>query len=374
MTSESDRRHVLESFGFSRPTCEMLLTVLHRDVPALLPPIDRAMLGSEIFVPDWMTVAESSRERGVLPALGEVVFELNFPIVEGTSATPLYQELALAGGKSLDDVRDRLPGDGPKWEHPGDLKLFMHDTGAGLIPIVLTGGRADFVTLIQAIIHHNEPKPVPASMGSVFINGYPNRRRYVQVRRGLAAGVLAAEMRDPQLWRDKFIVISPGPYSGVPAEKIGFASEGWRDISIGIRVDHECTHYLARRLFPRLKFGLQDELIADFVGLMSAIGRFSANVFLNFMGLENFPDYRKGGRFENYQKELQVSPEAFQAVGRLLVEGARRLEEQFAGWSPARWDSEKVRVVAALTHASIEELAAGRWAWVDGGNQPVVSQ
>jgi hypothetical protein len=355
------RRQILDSFGFSGATNEILLTVLQREVPAMLPATDRSLLGSEIFVPDWVTATTVARRNGALPALQAVIFELNFPIAEGTSTTPLYQELALAGGRSLDDVRDRIPDKGPVWEAPEKMRLFLHDTGAGLIPIVLAGGRADFVTLVQAIIHHNEPKPVPASMGSVFINGYPNRRRYLQVRSALSEGVLKSEMRDPQLWKDKFIVISPGPYSGVSAETLGFSSDGWRETSIAIRVDHECTHYLARRLFPRLKFGLQDELIADFVGLMSATGRFSAQTFLTFMGLERFPEYRSGGRFENYQTELRVSTEAFQAVGRLLVEAARLLEAAVADWGPARWDSERVPVIAALSHSSLEELAAGEF-------------
>jgi Family of unknown function (DUF7005) len=360
------RRKILESFGFSRPTNEILLTVLQREVPAALPATDRSLLGAEIFVPDWIAATAMAKRSGAVPALQTAIFELNFPIAEGTSTTPLYQELALAGGRSLDDVRDRIPANGPPWEAPEKMRLFLHDTGAGMIPIVLAGGRADFVTLVQAIIHHNEPKPVPASMGSVFINGYPNRRRYLQVRSALADGVLAPEMRDPQLWKDKLIIISPGPYSGVMAETVGFSADGWREISIGIRVDHECTHYLARRLFPRLKFGLQDELIADFVGLMAATGRFSAQTFLTFMGLERFPDYRAGGRFENYQTELRVSTDAFQAVGRLLVEAARLLEAAVADWAPARWDSEKVPIIAALTHSSLEELAAGEFALPGG--------
>ncbi|MGI8604512.1 MAG: DUF7005 family protein [Verrucomicrobiales bacterium] len=354
------RRSILESFGFSRAAIEILLTVLQRDVPAVRPAVERSLLGAEIFIPEWIEVVVKAGKEGALEALREIIFELNFPIAEGTSATPAYQELALAGGRNLADVRDRLPPEGPQWEKPAAMRLSLHDSGGGLIPVLQTGSRADFETLVRAIIHHNEPKPVPASMGSVFINGYPNRRRYLLVRKALAEGVLPAEKRDPQLWRDKFIIISTGPYSGVDAESLGLTVEKWRDLSVAIRIDHECTHYLARRLFPRLKFGLQDELVADFAGLMSATGLFPAQMFLTFMGLENFPDYRTGGRFENYQKELGVSSDAFHAVGRLLVEASRHLERSFADWSAARWDSDRGTVIAALTHASLEELAAGQ--------------
>lgn len=353
------RRQLLERLGFSHATNELLLTLLHREVPEVMPAADRSLLGSEIFVPDWLEVARRAQEEGALAALREVIFELNFPIEPGVSGSAVYRELALAGGKGMADVSGGLPGEGPRWERPQEMKVFLHDTGGGLLPIIVTGCREDFVTLVQAIIHHNEPKPVPASMGSVFINGYPNRRRYLQVRQALSAGVLRPEMRDPQLWRDRFVIISPGPYSGVEAATLGLDEERWREISVAIRIDHECAHYLARRLFPRLKFGLQDELVADFVGLMSAVGRFEARTFNTFMGLEGYPDYRAGGRFENYQRELQVSGEAFAAVGRLLVEAGRHLEEAARDWDGTRWEKDKVRAIAALTQASLEHLASG---------------
>lgn len=358
MSNEPARRATLEDFGFSSSVVEMLLTVLARAVPASDPPWQRAHLGNEIFVPDWIAAVEEARRHGAVPALRRMLFEMNFPVAAGVSQTPLYQELALAGGKDVSALLHCLP-EGPPWENEPGFRFFLHESGIGLIPVLLPGSRADFLTLVRAIVHQGEPVDIPASTGSMFINGYRNRRRYLMVRHALASGVLQAEWRDPQLWRDKFIIVSSGPYSGVPAAALGYVEKEWPAVSLRIRVAHESTHYVARRLFPRLKFSLQDELIADFAGLMQATGSFAARTFLTFMGLEHFPSYRPGGRFENYQKELRVSPESFLAVGRLLVEAARHLEAGVAGWSPARWESQQVLLVAMLTAASLEDIAAG---------------
>ena len=358
MSHEPERRSILQDYGFSQTVVEMLLTVLARDVPAHDPPWERAHLGNEIFVLDWIAAVDEARRLGALGALRRILFELNFPIETGISRTPLYQELALAGGKDVSAVQHRLP-DGPSWENEGGFRFFLHESGIGLIPVLLPGARADFLTLIRAIVHQGEPRDIPPSAGSMFINGYRNRRRYLLVRHALASGVLQPEWRDPQLWRDKFIIVSDGPYSGVSHETAGYHEGEWAKVSLRIRIEHESTHYVARRLFPRLKFGLQDELIADFSGLMQATGQFSATTFLTFMGLEHFPAYRPGGRFENYQKELRVSPESFLAVGWLLCEAARHLEAGVAGWPLGRWELQKVRLVALLTRSSLEEMAAG---------------
>ena len=352
--STEKRKSILEHFGFSHAAAEFLLGALHRDVPSYCPEARHCLFTSEIFVPEWIALADEAQRAGVVDTIGSMLFELHFPIQSGVSSRPDYQELALADGRPLRDVRPQLPG-GLTWQKPDAMRLFLTDSGVGLLPVILTASREDFVTLIQAIVHHNEPRSVPASMGSCFINGYVNRGRLLRIRHAIATGAFQPEMRDPQLWRDKFIIISPGPYSGVPADAFGLSAEAWSETSIRIRIAHESCHYAVRRLFPRLKFGIQDELVADLVGLVEAYGEFKALPFLTFMGLENFPNYRSGGRLENYQKDLQF--DAFNAAARLLREAAFNLQSFFHGWTTSRWEKNKQQVISALSYLSLEELA-----------------
>ncbi len=354
----ADRRALLASFGFSTSLVDRLLPALARELPPLCPDPAQVSLGNELFVPDWIGACVAAHQKGSVPALQDVIFELNFPIAGGISGSAEYQNLALAGSQSLADVRGRINLTGPAWEAPDALRLFMHDTGAGLLPVVHAAARADFVTLVRAIVHKNEPAAIPGSMGSSFINGYNNRSRYLRVREALACGALTAEMRNPQLWKDKLLLLTSGPYSGVSAARMALDHAVWIDRSTAIRLDHESCHYAIRRLFPRLKFGLQDELVADFAGLFGATGSFRAADFLLFMGLEDFPTYRPGGRFENYHKELTADPEAASAVARLLVDAARNLETFFTGWDLLRYDVARLRLLATLTHLPLEALAA----------------
>jgi hypothetical protein len=354
----SQRPAVLQQFGFSGETARHVLKVLARDLPPVCPDPSRAPLGNELFVPDWIGCCIDAQRRGPVAALRDMVFELNFPITAGISGTPEYQSLALAGSDRLEDVRKTLTTDGPAWTEPDKIRVFMHDCGAGLLPVIHAATHADFSTLLRAIVHRNEPAAVPASMGSSFINGYCNRARYLRIREALALGVIAPEARDPLLWKDKLLLLTSGPYSGVSAAAMGLEDAEWVARSTTLRIHHEACHYLNRRLFPRLKFGLQDELIADFAGLMETTGSFQADEFLLFMGLERFPDYRAGGRLENYPRELGGTAEGTHAVALLLVKAARRLEAYFSGWDSARFAINKLRVLAALTWLPLEVLAS----------------
>ena len=55
-------------------------------------------------------------------------------------------------------------------------------------------------------------------------------------------------------------------------------------------------------------------------------GHYRADWFLRFMGLESFPDYRTGGRLENYQDESLLSIGAFKILQRLVKVAAENLE------------------------------------------------
>ena len=45
-------------------------------------------------------------------------------------------------------------------------------------------------------------------------------------------------------------------------------------LSLAIRREHEATHYFTTRLFGRVRSHALDELLADFIGLLTAFGRY----------------------------------------------------------------------------------------------------
>ena len=243
---------------------------------------------------------------------------------------------------------------------------------AGNIPVLIVGEREDFVVLVQALTRRNEPDPIPASMGACIVAGYNNWDRIQTLRQrwtaehpadhaeaGWAAEFLLNIVPHLSLYQDTFILLSEGPYSNVSAAELGLLEDEWRRISLAIRLEHECTHYLVRRVFAAMRNNMLDELIADYRGIVAAQGRFRASWFLRFIGLEAFPDYRLGGRLGNYRGQPLLSDDAFkilQALVKAAAENLERFDHEHA--AELATPDAQARLLIALSLLTLEELSA----------------
>jgi hypothetical protein len=113
------------------------------------------------------------------------------------------------------------------------------------------------------------------------------------------------------LYKDEFIVLSTKPYSNVTACQLGLAEDVWTSYSVSIRKEHEFTHLYMLKKYGHATNNLHDELIADYIGIIKTTWSYNKVWMLTFMGLENFPHYREGGRLENYVKESKLSQADF---------------------------------------------------------------
>lgn len=326
---------------------------------------DAFPLPDEPFVEAWAGYAAQAERRGVLPVLREHLVQLRFPVRAGISQTEDY----LAATR-----RGVLPGGdrdgGLALEARAALRLFLHPTAAGRIPVLVAGTRADFVALLRALARRNEPDPVPASMGATAIGGYVNWGRVAELRRRFEAGELDAggaadwgaafrwvrERRE--LYQDRFVLLAPGGYSGVAAADLDLAEEEWLRMSLAIRLEHECAHYFTRRVLGSMRNALHDELIADYAGLVGAVGRFRADWFLRFMGLEAPSAYRPGGRLESYRGSPPLSKHALAVLQALVRSAALNLEQADRRLRsvPAAEPSMPLMLLA-LASFTLEELA-----------------
>ena len=66
-------------------------------------------------------------------------------------------------------------------------------------------------------------------------------------------------------------------------------------------MEHECAHYLTKRVTGSMSNNLLDELLADYVGIVAAAGTYRGDWALEFLGLEDYPAYRNGARLQNYR-------------------------------------------------------------------------
>ncbi len=219
------------------------------------------------------------------------------------------------------------------------------------------------------LARRNEPAPISASQGALMAAGYNNWDRIRKLR-------LEWEQQNPeqassetawsdefkriiprkQLYQDRFIFLSDGPYSGVPADEMGIDQEEWRRMSLIIRREHESAHYCTRRVFSSMRNNVIDELIADYMGIVAAAGSYRAGWFLRFIGLEAFPEWRQGSRLEIYRGDL--SDKAFSILQHLVKRAAENVETFDRTHAEMRTGAARGLPIVVLSEFTREELAS----------------
>jgi hypothetical protein len=329
--------------------------------PSLLANLDEPP--PELYLSTWVEYVRESAKVGAYAALKPHLVQFQFPILAGISATTEYRA-ATRKGHSTAAMETAV---GLTLLEPELLQLDLHHTCAGAIPVLVAGNRADFVSLVQALTRRNEPEPIPDSMGACIVGGYNNWHRVRQYQQQWleqnAQGDWAVEFQQlikrPELYQDRFILLARGAYSNVAASELGLETAAWIELSGKIRLEHECTHYITRRWFGSMRNNILDEMIADYRGIVAANGKYRADWFLRFVGLEGFPAYREGGRLENYRGEPSLSSGAFLVLQRLVKAAAENLAQFDRKFRlSARTKETEVAILIALTTLRLEELAA----------------
>jgi hypothetical protein len=321
-------------------------------------------LQAEPHVAAWVGYAREAAGTNAFVTLGRRLAQLRFPIEEGISHTEAYRAATLRGAST----EGMAEASGLVLTRPEELTLRVHQSPAGPIPVLIPGGREDFVSLVRALTMRNEPRPVPGSMGACMVSGFNDWERIRQYRRrweGENGSTSEAAWKEEfrrlvprkALYQDRFLILSDGPYSGVAAPEMGFPEDKWRRLSTTIRLEHECTHYFTLRVFGSMRNNILDELIADFMGITAAAGRYRSDWLLRFMGLESFPAYREGGRLQNYRGQPPLSDGAFRVLQALVKDASENLESSRAGRSLAGGPEERAAMLLALTGFRLEDLA-----------------
>ena len=159
------------AYGATGDEAAELLTYTHSPLHSGEPPRHAFPLPDEPFVAAWERYVAKADEAGVWDALGQPLVQLRFPIEPGISLTPGYR---------MATRRGVLPHGGPglRLAHPEGIRLFLHPTAGGRVPVIVAHAREDFVALVQALTERNEPAHVPRSMGACMIAGYNNWDRF----------------------------------------------------------------------------------------------------------------------------------------------------------------------------------------------------
>jgi anti-sigma regulatory factor (Ser/Thr protein kinase) len=363
MPDDLTRRERLERLGATGSVADELLaydtrfieTSQFKDVPPL-------PLPDEAHIEAWSSYAEDTVTIGAVGAMAKRLPQLRFPVEAGMSENDAYRAATRKGIFPEGPVET-----GVAFENPQGIELSIRETIAGRIPIIVAEKRRDFELLVQAFTDRNEPKPVPPSMGACIVTGLNNWDRVHERKQAWREANPAAPDSDwsaefkkmipeKHLYQDRFIILSSGFYSGVPAEAAGIPGDEWQKLSIAIRREHESVHYFTHRILGAMRNNLLDETIADYAALVSVFGHYRPDLARHFFGLEKFPEYRAGGRLENYIGEL--SPDAFSVLQTIVARAIENLGEFDARESTREGGRRPLtEIVIALGSMTLDELA-----------------
>lgn len=314
----------------------------------------------EPYVASWAEYVAEYRQDEAFQLLRTCYPQLNFPIREGINKTQSYIDAVLKGNP--------LAGNGtPALAKPEDLKFNLHQSIAGNVPVLIVADDADFVRLVQCLLHKNNPVPVPPSMGAMLANGVNNWERIHRLRaewlRNNPAETWNGEfsrnvLPNPGLYKDKLIVLSTKPYSNVPADRLGLTEAEWATYSLSIRLEHECTHLYTLNRYGCATNNLHDELIADYIGISKTIGTYNKEWMLAFMGLENYPAYREGARLENYLRDANLTAELFGQLTAVIKKAIESIARFDAVLGTIRSAQDQVCRIDALCVTNLIDIAS----------------
>ena len=322
-------------------------------------------LASEPHLAAWRAYIEEAGERPVFPVLQDKLVQLQFPIEQGISNSDAYRAATRRG-----IVAKRDQSVGLELLRPADITLTLHLSLAGEIPVLVIPERADFITVVQALTQRNEPTAIPDSMGAAMVAGLNNWDRVRQYRvewENTHAGevteyawntAFSQMVPRKELYQDRLILLSDGPYSGVAANPLSLDDDVWRKCSLHIRREHESTHYFTQRVLGSMRNHLLDELLADYQGIVAANGAFRVDWLLHFMGLENEDRHREGGRLQNYCGDPPFSETAFAVLQNLVRAAAENLATFDAQLDKAHATPlGQALTLLSISYFTIEELA-----------------
>ena len=330
------------------------------EVPDILPTLP---LDDEPHVSAWSQIVQRARDVGGWVALSETVLQLRFPIEAGIAVTEAYTAVMRRGELAcLPDEAHAL-----KAVDADGVQITLHATAAGAIPVITCRARKDFETLVIACTRRNEPTVIPPTMGACVVAGFNNWSRIEEAWRiaqhddpALERGSFLAQMLPHKArYQDRFIILSMGPYSSVPAERLGLEDADWLQRSLTIRRTHEATHYFTKRVFGSMQNSLFDEILADYAGIVDANGAFSAQWFCQFMGVDVTTGTFTGGRLSNYRGAPPLSDAAFAVLARAVVDAAHALEALDADRVRTNPDTPMSTVLSDLARGGLLALLGG---------------
>lgn len=318
-------------------------------------------LSEESDIQFWDEYSKHNDGKNTFDLLKRCYPQLNFPIETGIAKTELYKDFVLRGKTDFTNLTSCL-----EIADFEGIKLEFNESIGGKIPTLTIPNQEDFVKIIQSLLHKNNPVEIPSSMGAALINGINNWERLNNIKNNWLANNPSGNwytefsnvILNKPLYKDKLIVLSTKPYSNVSASKLGLPDDLWISYSASIRKEHEFTHLYTLKKYGLASNNLHDELIADYIGIIKTTGYYNKSWMLNFMGLEEYPKYRRGARLENYVKESMLSPKDFKQLIRIVKNAIETIADFDKALGKLNSAKDQICRIDALCETGLTALAS----------------
>ena len=316
----------------------------------------------EPYISAWKNYSTKSEKEGVFEVLKKCYPQLNFPIEKGIDKTQDYADAVLKGKIDCINSENNLGLNNPK-----GIEFLIHESIAGKVPVLKIPDNQDFTKIIQCFIYKNNPTLVPLSMGALLANGINNWDRLHTLKNDWLANNSMGNwnqefsknvLTNPHLFKDKIVILSTKPYSNVTARSLGISEIDLKSYSYSIRLEHECTHLYTLKKYGSASNNLHDELIADYIGISKTIGNYDKGWMLTFLGLEEYPKYRKGARLENYLGNDNISLENFERLTEIIKNAIENIALFDAELGKITSDNDQMCRIDTLCETSVIEIAS----------------
>jgi hypothetical protein len=316
----------------------------------------------EPYINAWKEYCIESEKNGAFQVLKKCYPQLNFRVIDGINKTQPYADAVLKGKIGYVNLESNL-----ELNNPEGIEISIFESIAGKVPVIKVPESQDFIQIIQCLLHKNNPTFVPLSMGACLINGINNWDRLHTLQHNWVANnpignwneeFLKNVLSNPSLFKDKIVILSTKPYSNVAANSLGLSDDVWKNYSYSIRLEHECTHLYTLKKYGFATNNLHDELIADYIGISKTIGSYEKEWMLTFMGLENYPNYRKGARLENYLGNSDLSFDNFKKLTTIIKNAIENIAYFDAQLGKIVSDKDQMCRMDALCETDVLDIAS----------------
>ena len=233
----------------------------------------------------------------VISKLAERFPQLYLKPAKGVSQSELYRSIIRRG--------EQYTGDLSHFRGSDEDSITIARTPAGSVEMVFLKNREDFECFYRIMVEKCEPVPIPRSVGASYIGGindwskiHHHMDKYEKNGGTDTHNEFSRFTADKSNYKTSIILLSDGYYSNIGFEDTPYGNEEWMRISLEIRKYHELTHFVCRHLFPENINPIWDELLADFYGLLCAIGKYDKQLAFKFLGIRN--GQYISGRLEHY--------------------------------------------------------------------------